>query len=187
MEIYIVDGIEINISSYTPAEKEAFFKKHKNAIKKEVEELPKAKVDYSKKDISLDSSIEDINLNKEDAKESFYRKELGEDYDEGIKIKDTKKDIREREKFSHSTYIDADTFVMQDWVDAYKKKYGKEPSWQEKLKISDSLVGSSGATLDYFDEFKIGTEEEREKYPEYFNEDGSIKSKEEIRQELQRE
>ena len=181
MEIYIVDGIEINISSYTPAEKEAFFKKHKNAIKKEVEELPKAKVDYSKKDISLDSSIEDINLNKEDAKESFYRKELGEDYDEGIKIKDTKKDIREREKFSHSTYIDADTFVMQDWVDAYKKKYGKEPSWQEKLKISDSLVGSSGATLDYFDEFKIGTEEEREKYPEYFNEDGSIKSKEEIK------
>ena len=214
MEIYLVDGIEINISSYTPAEKEAFFKKHKNAIKKEVEEPPKAKVDYSKKDISLDSSIEDINLNKESAKESFYRKELGEDYDEVIKVKDTKDDIKEREKFLRSTYYDTDkwgeaesgfwkrglrsivegSLPFQDWVDAYKKKYGKEPSWLLKQEMKGDIANNKTAS-DYnkssfwfkeiapevFDEFKIGTEEEKEKYPEYFNEDGSIKSKEEIK------
>jgi hypothetical protein len=173
MEIYIVDGIEIDISKFTPEEKTSFLEKYKDAVKKSSEPVKTTPVamdatageekasdgDSSSVDISLDSSIEDINKNKENAEEAFKRKqfELKQvDYEEGVELSSSLDNVQKKEEQLRKFFTE-------------KRQYAVD-------RAGNSVYDFTGFNKDY-----EADEQEKLDFPEYFNEDGSLKTETEIK------
>ena len=180
MEIYIVNGVEIDLSEFTPEEKTYFLEKYKDAVKKESEPVKKDPVvedasagsiiasdtDSSSEDTSLDSSIEfknqtieDLNKNKVESEESYKRKRaeiMQVDYDE----------ISE---------VDSELDAVQDKEEQLRKFFQGT-----KTKISPRENRTYTATGVFTSDYE-STEQERLDFPEYFNEDGALKSEQEIK------
>ena len=180
MEIYIVNGIEVDISKFTPEEKTSFFEKYKDAVEKSSEPVKTTPVamdatageetasdtDSSLEDTSLDSSIEfknqkieDLNKNKAKAEELYKRKRseiMQVDYDE----------ISE---------IDASIDAVESKENQLRKFFqGTETRISQKENLAYTATGIF--TPDY-----ESTEQERLDFPEYFNEDGALKTEQEIK------
>ena len=181
MEIYIVDGYEYDISKWPQEDKDEFLAKNPDAkikavepAKKEpvVEDAPAGSIiasdtDSDLEDTSLDSSIEfkdqkveDLNKNKAKAEE-LYKKEraaiMQVDYNEVTEVSaglDTvqKKEEQLRKFFQGTKRVQSRT--------------GNQPAYD---------VGGQ-FTPDY-----ESTEQEKLDFPEYFNEDGTLKSEQEIK------
>ena len=174
MEIYIVDGVEIDISTFTSEEKASFLEKYKDAVKKSSEPVKTTPVamdatageekasdgDSSSVDISLDSSIEDINKNKENAEEAFKRKqfELKQvDYEEGVELSSSLDNVQKKEEQLRKFF---------QGTKRVQSRTGNQPAYD---------VGGQ-FTPDY-----ESTEQEKLDFPEYFNEDGTLKTETEIK------
>jgi len=169
MEIYIVDGVEIDISTFTSEEKASFLEKYKNAVKKEskpVKTTPALKdatagdgtasdMELPSEDVSLESSIEDLNKNQKSAEEKFKIREYeikGLDYD-------------------------TDKNLLTDLETIQKKE-------NQLRKFFDTEYIPTGKVIiprQFIDESYEASEEEITNFPEYFNEDGSLKSAKEIK------
>ena len=173
MEIYIVDGVEIDISTFTSEEKASFLEKYKDAVKKSSEPVKTTPVamdatageekasdgDSSSVDISLDSSIEDINKNKENAEEAFKRKqfELKQvDYEEGVELSSSLDNVQKKEEQLRKFFTE-------------KRQYAVD-------RAGNSVYDFTGFNKDY-----EADEQEKLDFPEYFNEDGSLKTETEIK------
>jgi len=173
MEIYIVDGVEIDISTFTSEEKASFLEKYKDAVKKSSEPVKTTPVamdatageekasdgDSSSVDISLDSSIEDINKNKESAEEAFKRKqfELKEvDYEESVELSSSLDNVQKKEEQLRKFFTE-------------KRQYAVD-------RAGNSVYDFTGFNKDY-----EADEQEKLDFPEYFNEDGSLKTETEIK------
>ncbi len=180
MEIYIVDGYEYDISKWPQEDKDEFLAKYPAAelkasepVKKEpvVEDVPAGSVIASDMELpleetSLDSSIEfknqkieDLNKNKAKAEELYKRKRseiMQVDYDE----------ISE---------IDASIDAVESKENQLRKFFqGTETRISQKENLAYTATGIF--TPDY-----ESTEQERLDFPEYFNEDGALKTEQEIK------
>ena len=115
MEIYIVDGVEIDISTFTPEEKTSFLEKYKDAVKKESKPVKTTPVvedatagdgtassgDSNLENVSLESPIEELNKSQKTAEENFKRKQFElrqKSYEEGAKISEALDTVQKKEE-----------------------------------------------------------------------------------------
>ena len=181
MEIYIVDGYEYDISKWPQEDKDEFLAKYPAAelkasepVKKEpvVEDVPAGSVIASDMELpleetSLDSSIEfknqtveDLNKNKAQSEE-FYKRKRAEimqvDYDEVTEVSAGLDTVQNKEEQLRKFF---------QGTKRVQSRTGNQPAYD---------VGGQ-FTPDY-----ESTEQERLDFPEYFNEDGALKSEQEIK------
>ncbi len=173
MEIYIVDGVEIDISTFTPEEKTSFLEKYKDAVKKESKPVKTTPVvedatagdgtassgDSNLENVSLESPIEELNKSQKTAEENFKRKQFElrqKSYEEGAKISEALDTVQKKEEQLRKFFTE-------------KKQYAVD-------RAGKSVYDFSGFNQDY-----EASEQEKLDFPEYFNEDGSLKTETEIK------